>query len=136
MPTKATAAAKLSGLKHSISETVSAYNTMADHAEERSEERVEAFVDEHMDTSTPFRKGVAKQVGSVLTVVTLGLSIILGILVYSQVQTALPTPQNSELKNASDNSTGTFADSMELAPVIMIVLLASVILAVIQRFRG
>lgn len=134
MPTKATAA--ISAVKNSIGDHVSAYNAMADHAEERSEERVEAFIDEHMDTSTPVRKGVAKQVGSVLTVVTLGLSIILGILVYSQVQTALPQPENAELKNASDNSTGTFADSMELAPVIMIVLLASVILAVIQRFRG
>lgn len=77
----------------------------------------------------------AAQTGTVLTVVTLGITIIIGILIYGQVQSALPSPGNSDLQNASDNSTQTFADAMELAPVIMLVLLASVVLAVVQRFR-
>lgn len=77
----------------------------------------------------------AAQLGDVLVVVTLGITIILGILIYSQVQTALPTPDNSDLENASNNSTETFADTMELAPIIMIVIIATVILTIVQRFR-
>lgn len=100
-----------------------------DYLEAKGERKAE----EQFDGDT--RTGRAAQVGTVLTVVTLGLSIIIGILIYSQVQTALPTPSNNDLANASDNATGTFADAMELAPVIMIVLLAAVVLAVVQRFR-
>lgn len=77
----------------------------------------------------------AAQTGTVLTVVTLGITILIGILIYGQVQNSLPSPDNSDLSNASENSTSTFADAMELAPVIMLVLLASVVLAVVQRFR-
>jgi uncharacterized membrane protein len=79
--------------------------------------------------------GRAAQTGTVLTVVTLGITILVGILIYSQIQSSLPTPQNTQLSEASSNATDTFAQSMELAPVIMIVLLAAVVLAVVQRFR-
>jgi hypothetical protein len=78
----------------------------------------------------------AGQVGTMLTVVTLGLVIIIGILVYSEVETALPAPDNTELNNASDNATSDFGDAMELAPVVLIVLIASLVLAVVQNFRS
>jgi len=81
------------------------------------------------------RLGRVAQVGTVLTVVTLGITILVGILIFSQVQNSLPSPSNNQLENASSNATGTFADAMELAPVIMIILLAAVVLAVVQRFR-
>lgn len=98
-----------------------------------AESYAEDYVEGKFDTDT--RVGRAAQTGTVLTVVTLGITILVGILIYSQIQTSLPSPSNSDLKNASDNSTGTFADAMELAPVIMIILLAAVVLAVVQRFR-
>lgn len=79
--------------------------------------------------------GRAGQTGTVLTVVTLGIVMIIGTLIYSQVEQSLPAPNNSELNNASNNVTEGFADAMELAPVILIVLLAAVVLAVVQRFR-
>jgi flagellar biosynthesis protein FliR len=79
--------------------------------------------------------GRAAQTGTVLTVVTLGITILIGILVYSEVQNSLPSPSNNQLDNASTNATDTFAQAMELAPVIMIILLAAVVLAVVQRFR-
>lgn len=81
------------------------------------------------------RVGKAAQTGTILTVVTIGITILVGTLIYSQVKTSLPSPTNSDLQNASENSTSTFADAMELAPVIMIILLAAVVLAVVQRFR-
>jgi len=81
------------------------------------------------------RMGQRAQSGAVLTVVVVGIIIIIGILVYSEIQSALPTPSNNDLSNASNNATSTFGDAMELAPVILIVLIASVVLAVVQRFR-
>lgn len=107
-----------------------------------------AAVDKSWDIATdkvPSRPGAGRlesglrragQIGTMLTVVTLGLVIILGILVYSEVETALPQPSNSNLSNASDNATGDFADAMELAPVLLIVLIASLVLAVVQNFRS
>lgn len=78
---------------------------------------------------------VRGQTSAVLTVVVVGIVIIVGILVFSEIQSALPTPSNSDLSNASSNATDTFSDAMELAPVILVVLIASVVLAVVQRFR-
>lgn len=75
------------------------------------------------------------QTSAVLTVVVVGVVIIVGILIYSQIQSSLPAPSNSDLASASDNATDTFGDAMELAPVILVVLIASVVLAVVQRFR-
>lgn len=78
----------------------------------------------------------ANQVGTVIQVGVIGLAILIIILVYSQVNDSLPTPSNTDLANAQTNATDTFAQAMELAPVIMIVLLAAVVIAVVQRFRS
>jgi len=88
----------------------------------------------HFDTSTWY--GRAGQTGAVLSVVTLGITLLIATLIYSQIQSSLPQPQNAELQNASANVTSQFADVMNLAPVIMVVLIAGVVLAVVQRFGG
>lgn len=72
---------------------------------------------------------------ALLQFVVVGIVILLGILIYSEVQTALPTPDNADLSNASSNATATFSDSMELAPLVILVGVAALILAVVQRFR-
>lgn len=109
------------------------YMSQVDSGLDMLEDRGEEIAEAKFDGDTAL--GRAAQTGTVLTVVTLGITILVGILIYSQIQTSLPSPSNSDLQNASDNSTGTFADAMELAPVIMIILLAAVVLAVVQRFR-
>lgn len=133
MPAKAARGAMgrlANNTKHRITETAAEVGSQMDLAERYAEHKVD-----QMGFDTDTRVGQAAQVGSVLTVVTLGIVILVGILIYSQVQQSLPSPSNDNLSNASDNSTETFADAMELAPVIMIVLLAAVVLAVVQRFR-
>lgn len=119
----------LNGLYDKARDTIEEYNANADALEAVGENKAEEMFDGDTRLSKP------AQTGTVLTVVSLGITIIIGILVYSQVKTALPTPSDPDLQNASENSTGTFADAMELAPVIMIVLLSAVVLAVVQRFR-
>lgn len=76
----------------------------------------------------------ASQTSTLLTVVTFGITIAIGILIYGEVNSALPQPENTELQNASTNSTNTFADTMEFAPVVMIVLIAALVVGVVQRF--
>jgi hypothetical protein len=102
-------------------------------AMDAAERKAEDYADGKFDESTML--GRAGQTGTVLTVVTLGIVMIIGTLIYSQVEQSLPQPQNNELDNASGNVTEGFADAMNLAPVILIVLLAAVVLAVVQRFR-
>ena len=81
-------------------------------------------------------KYVAHQAGGdVITAGVIGIVIIILILIFSVVQGALPTPTHAALAGASNNATATFASAMELAPVIIIVLIAAVVLFVVNRFR-
>lgn len=74
------------------------------------------------------------QVGTVIAVVTIGIVAIIGILIYSQVNSSLPTPSNSNLADAQSNVTTGFGDAMQLVPVVLIVLVASLVIGVVQRF--
>jgi len=74
------------------------------------------------------------QVGTIIAVVTIGIVAIIGILIYSQVNDSLATPSNTELANAQSNVTGGFGDAMQLVPVVLIVLVASLVIGVVQRF--
>jgi hypothetical protein len=81
------------------------------------------------------RRHQAKQmVDQMLAVVVIGVVIIVGILVYGEIESSLPAPDNSNLANTQDNTTNTFGDAMELAPVVLLVIIASLILSVVRRF--
>jgi len=123
-----------SGLMSYLPDGVSNRLRMAGLALDALEMRGEAKANDLFGDGDSLAHSVG-QTGTVLTVVTLGITILIGILIYGQIDSSLPSPSNSDLQNASENSTGTFSDAMELAPVIMIVLLAAVVLAVVQRFR-
>lgn len=115
-------------VKQQADETLSNYKAGAEYVEREAEARVDPYFS---DT----RMGRAMQTGTMITAVTLGLTIIIGILIYDQVQNALPTPTNTDLSNASDNTTSDFANAMELAPVVILVMIAALVLAVVQRFQ-
>ena len=74
------------------------------------------------------------QVGTVIAVVTIGIVAIIGILIYSQVNSSLATPDNQGLADAQTNVTDGFGDAMQLVPVVLIVLVASLVIGVVQRF--
>jgi len=76
------------------------------------------------------------QVSTVIMVVTIGIVAVIGILIYSQVNGSLPAPQNSDLNNSSKQVTSGFGSAMNLVPVVLIVLVASLVIAVVQRFGG
>lgn len=76
------------------------------------------------------------QVGTVITVVTIGIVAIIGILIYSQVDQSIPAPDNQDLQNSSASVTEGFGNAMQLVPIVLIVLVASLVIAVVQRFGG
>ncbi len=78
----------------------------------------------------------ASQAATVVTVVVIGIVSLIGILIYSQVNTSISLPANSSLSGSLTSITDGFGGAMELVPVILIVLLASVVIVVVQRMRG
>jgi preprotein translocase subunit YajC len=78
----------------------------------------------------------AGQVGTVIAVVVIGVVGLVGILIFAEVREALPTIENNNLSNSSDALADGFGGAMELLPVVLIVLVASVVIGVVQRLRA
>ncbi|MDR9381770.1 MAG: hypothetical protein RI560_08905 [Natronomonas sp.] len=88
----------------------------------------------------------AAQAGTIISVVVIGVIALVGVLIFAQINDALPTdvlyndPTNetdpTALGNASTSVTDGFAGAMELVPIVMLVLVAALVIAVVQRMRG
>jgi hypothetical protein len=76
----------------------------------------------------------AKQAGTVIAVVTIGVVGLVGVLIFAQVSDALPA--NHSLSGTQANITDGFGNAMDLLPIILIVLLASVVVSVVSRMSG
>jgi hypothetical protein len=81
---------------------------------------------------TDAERTVAGQTATMVSIITLGVLISVGILLYGEVSSALPEAESPELQNASDQTDQQFADAMELAPVIMFVLIVGVVISVVR----
>lgn len=77
----------------------------------------------------------AAQTGTVISVVVLGVVALIGILIFSQIQQALPETTNPELQNASDSVAAGFGNALELIPIVMLVLVSALVIGVVQRMR-
>lgn len=77
----------------------------------------------------------AANAGAVITAVVIGVVALVGILIFAQVNSSLPEPNNSDLAASQDAVVGGFGGAMELVPVILIVLLASIVIIYVQRMR-
>lgn len=91
---------------------------------------------------TDGRLGRVAQTGTVLTVVTIGVFALVGILIFSEINDALPEMSTNEshddyhiLASSQNDVVDGFGSSMELVPVVLIVLIAAVVLGVVQRMR-
>ena len=77
----------------------------------------------------------AAQVGTIISVVVIGIVALIGILIFSQVNQALPGVENEDLDAASDEIASGFAGAMELVPIVLLVLVAALVIGVVQRMR-
>lgn len=78
----------------------------------------------------------AAQVGTIISVVVIATVALVGVLVLAQINDALPAIDNTELSNSSDSILGGFAGAMDLVPVVLLVLVASLVIGIVQRLRG
>jgi len=80
------------------------------------------------------------QVGTIIAVVTVGIVAIIGVLIFSQVLNSLGDPSTTDaanrtnLENSTVDVTDGFGSAMQLVPVVLIVLVASLVIGVVQRF--
>ena len=77
----------------------------------------------------------AGQVGTVISVVVLSVVALVGVLIIAQINSALPTIDNNQLDNTSDAILSGFNGAMELCPVVLLVLVASLVIGIVQRLR-
>ena len=80
--------------------------------------------------------GRARNVSTIIAVVVIGIVSLVGILIFAEVEQAMPDVENTELEGATDGIMTGMADALGLVPIVMIVLLASVVIGVVQRMRG
>ena len=77
----------------------------------------------------------AAQVGTIISIVVIGVVTLVGILIFSQIQQSLPNATSTELQGATDEVVGGFGDAMQLVPIVMLVLVAALVIGVVQRMR-
>lgn len=90
--------------------------------------------------STQLREGSgivtrARNAGTVISVVVIGVVALVGLLIFGEVYSAMPDMPEEVDETAADVVAG-FGDAIGLVPIILLVLLASVVIGVVQRMRG
>ncbi len=90
--------------------------------------------------STELREGSgivtrARNAGTVISVVVIGVVALVGLLIFGEVYNAMPE-MPEEVEGTAEDVVGGFADAIGLVPIILLVLLASVVIGVVQRMRG
>jgi len=78
----------------------------------------------------------AAQVGTIISVVVISVVALVGLLVLAQISEALPTINNPQLNDSQGAILGGFAGAMDLVPVVLLVLVASLVIGIVQRLRG
>jgi len=77
----------------------------------------------------------AAQVGTIISVVVLSVVALVGVLIIAQINSALPAISNNQLANTSDSILSGFNGAMQLFPVVLLVLVASLVIGIVQRLR-
>jgi hypothetical protein len=88
----------------------------------------------------------AAQSGTVISVVVIGVVTLIGVLIFDQVNSAIPDdvmyndPANesdpTQLGSARGSVVDGLGNAVELVPIVLLVLVASVVIMVVQRMRG
>jgi hypothetical protein len=74
-------------------------------------------------------------VGAVITAVVVGVVAIVGLLIFSEVNQTIELPSGSNLTSTQTNLEDGFGSAMDLVPIVLVVLIASLVISVISRFR-
>lgn len=102
----------------------------ADAVRKRAEPKVNSLID-------PAKSRVhgAANAGVVISVVVIGVVALIGILIFAQIDEALPEPADPNLSSAQTDVADGFGSAMELVPIVLLVLVAALVIGVVQRMR-
>jgi choline-glycine betaine transporter len=78
----------------------------------------------------------ARQAGTIISVVVVGVVALVGILIFAEIDSAIPDPSNPQLDNASTGITEGFGSAMDLVPIVLLVSVAALVIGVVQRLRS
>ena len=77
------------------------------------------------------------QASTVITTVVIAVVAMVGLLIVGQTYDAMPDMDTGHpLEGTVDGTVEGFGSAMEFVPIILLVLLASIVIAVVQRMRG
>ena len=101
-----------------------------------------AFVAARTDAQIDPTATRAQNAATVISVVVIGVVALVGLLIFGQIYDAMPLDsdvfveeEDGALHGVPDAILAGFGDAMEFVPIILLVLLASVVIAVVQRMR-
>ena len=78
----------------------------------------------------------AAKVGTIISVVVISVVALVGVLVLAQISDALPEVSDPALNDSQGAILDGFAGAMDLIPVVLLVLVASLVIGIVQRLRG
>lgn len=106
-------------------------------------EAAEGIMDEKVD---PARGAIDRNIenewvaaqaqSAVNTVVVVGATLLVGIIVYAKIDSSTGNPANSDLNNSSQSVTNNVASSFDLGSILPIVIIAAAILFFLRGFGG
>jgi len=86
------------------------------------------------ETRSPIHR--AANSATIISVVVIGVVSLVGILIFSQIMDALPEPENEQLADSTTEIATGFGSAMELVPIVLLVIIATLVISVVQRMRG
>lgn len=78
------------------------------------------------------RRAHAGQTQSIIAGIVIGAALLIGLFVIAQINSALPTIENSDLSNARNTTVSNIGNGMVIGAVVIIVIFAAVILRVLR----
>jgi hypothetical protein len=78
----------------------------------------------------------ARQAGTIISVVVVGVTALIGVLIVAEINGALPTISNTDLSNSKTGVVDGFASAMDLVPIVLLVSVAALVIGIVQRLRG
>jgi hypothetical protein len=97
------------------------------------------YIQHRIDARTESGSGAlhtAKQSGTIISVVVIAVISLVGVLIFAEINSALPTIENNALDNSTQNITDGFANALDLVPIVLLVAVAALVIGVVQRLRS
>jgi hypothetical protein len=102
-------------------------------------ELAKRFIERRIDAKTTSGSGPlhqARQAGTIISVVVIGVVSLVGVLIFAEINAAIPDPTNTQLNSSQTSIVDGFASALDLVPIVLLVSVAALVIGVVQRLRS